>query len=412
MLTPPRERERLSWLLVAAWLAVIVASIPTARRLQEWVAAHLDRRLFLVATLGALAGAALLAGRGLWQRRDPLRRGQRIGFTLSAALLAYAAWSLRANPEESLHVVEYGFLGWLLLRACSHRFRDPGVYLLAAALGSLAGTVDEVLQWIVPDRYWDYRDLLINACAASLTLMLVGVGLRPAFIRPPWQPRTLAATCRVAAVWILILWATTWVTPDRVHRWVTDHPGLAFLDQSMIEFGYRHEDPEVGIFFSRLTLEELRRADAERGAAVAAEMDRYPGRRGYDAFLTTHPPWVDTYAHELRVHLYRRDVYLRRAGLHRQDPERFRDELTVGYFEHRLVEKYFGNGLRHSSFGLPAERLALAREQARRDAPYRSPVSAHLVTRWSRGALQSGLGLGLLASVAAGLYFQQRSRRI
>jgi hypothetical protein len=411
MLSAPREHERLSWLLAAAWMALILASIPTARRLQLWVTEHLDRRLFLLATLAVLAGGGIVIARALWPRRRAMGVGQGLCLGATAGLMAWLAWSLRANPEESLHVVEYGILGWLLLRACSHRFRDPAVYLLAGALGAVVGTLDECVQWVIPERYWDYRDLLINGGAVALVQILVGFGLRPPFIRPPWQARTLGRALYALAAWLAILWATTWVTPDRVNRWVRARPALAFLDQSMIEYGYCHRDPEIGAFFSRLTVDELRRQDAERGPAVAAALDRNPGRRGYRVFLDAHPSWSDPFAHELRVHLFRRDVYMKRAGTLRDNPARFREELTVGYFENLIAEKYFSNTLHHSSCVLSEASIALAREQARRDRPFISAVSNHLVTRCSARTLQLGLLAAALAAAGAGRYFSVRGRR-
>ncbi len=62
-------------------------------------------------------------------------------FVLSAVggLFTCLIWSLRANPEEAFHFVQYGVLSILLFRAFSHRLRDPSIYLAAALAGAALG---------------------------------------------------------------------------------------------------------------------------------------------------------------------------------------------------------------------------------------------------------------------------------
>ena len=97
-------------------------------------------------------------------------------------------------------------------------------------------------------------------------------------------------------------------TPDRT-EWIAAHvPGMGFLQHgtnTMSEFGFRYEDPDIGIFQSRLTPDQLRREDATRGAEVAVVLNRYGDN--YKGFLRDYRPGVDPLAHETRVHLFRRD---------------------------------------------------------------------------------------------------------
>ena len=59
--------------------------------------------------------------------------------------------------------------------------------------------------------------------------------------------------------------------------WLAENvPGLGWLadiEGPMLEYGYLFEDPDIGAFRSRLSPEELERADRERGADVGALLD-------------------------------------------------------------------------------------------------------------------------------------------
>lgn len=84
------------------------------------------------------------------------------------------------RPEERLHLVEYGLLagliyGALLERRRRHRvFSQPSRSLpagpTAIVLTSGLGWLDEGIQAILPNRYYDIRDVVVNAIAAVLAV--------------------------------------------------------------------------------------------------------------------------------------------------------------------------------------------------------------------------------------------------
>ncbi|MCB4757032.1 MAG: VanZ family protein [Elusimicrobia bacterium] len=76
-------------------------------------------------------------------------------------------------PEEQVHFLEYGLVGILFLRALTlHIGYNWKSYLAAFLIGSLAGTLDELLQKIVPNRYYDITDVLLNALSVSMGLII------------------------------------------------------------------------------------------------------------------------------------------------------------------------------------------------------------------------------------------------
>ena len=81
------------------------------------------------------------------------------------------------------------------------------------------------------------------------------------------------------------------------------------------------------------------------------------------------------------MHLFVRDRWLTTAELHLDDEDWYRFDLTVGYRENRILEKYFPNALRHSGSKLAPERGAYLAAKQVPDQGYESRVSKDVVTR-------------------------------
>ncbi len=164
--------ERRRWRFALAFLGAIYGSLYFLPFLLELLRA---RNLLRVA-LGALALALLVAVVVAFARR---RAAGREWAVLAAIVAVYALVLSRMSIlQERLHLLEYGALALLVrdaLRASflagarrNHPERDAalGAFVATAA----AGWVDELLQGILPNRYYDLRDVGFNALAAGLAL--------------------------------------------------------------------------------------------------------------------------------------------------------------------------------------------------------------------------------------------------
>lgn len=400
---PPRGREWVSWLLLGLWSAAIFAVIPLARAIQKVVSELWGRQSFANLTLLVVLGAGGLAIRRLVrQRRPPASYVWLIAVGITFCVCTY---QLRYAPEEALHFVQYGALGVLAYRALSHRVRDWTIYLTAATIGGMVGVIDEVIQWLVPGRFWGLQDIWIDLLGATLAQVGIAKGLRPAIISGPATGTGMRWLCRVGLAFLLLLALTVLNTPQRI-AWYADRiPGLAFLktnESVMLEYGHRFVDPEAGAFTSRLSRGELSRADRERGTSVAKILDRFRDHSRYREFLQTYTPVSDPFVHEARVHLFRRDRHLEWAEGTEDALYEPRFHLAVAFRENRIMEKYFPTTLRHSSYVLAPEKIALLRQNALPDQemPGREAVSRvgyRLVTRISEWQIVALLVLTAVA---------------
>jgi len=114
-----------------------------------------------------LIGACFVIGAGIFTVRV---RPWRLGVWRLCALVAVAgagaayAFLVPAYPEERIHLLEYGLLGYLSFGLVRTGEVSPierfGVPLL---FGILVGGCDELLQFYLPDRVGDFRDIVFNS---------------------------------------------------------------------------------------------------------------------------------------------------------------------------------------------------------------------------------------------------------
>ena len=181
-----------AWAWVALCSLAIFSVVPLARMIQDFVSSRWGRTAFGFAVLAGVA-AAFLGMLYLLFFRLKIRSGPRY-LWLTAVLGLYIYFTLklwRAPEEEAVHFLEYGVLGFLLFRALSITIRDKTIYVTTFLAGSLVGTADEILQWLMPGRYWDSRDVGLNALAAGLIQVAIWKGIRPALISDKSGPRSL-----------------------------------------------------------------------------------------------------------------------------------------------------------------------------------------------------------------------------
>ncbi len=394
VLEKPRESEAASWWWAGLWLFSIYISIPLARTVQQVVDGAGLRAAFLWITFLFFFLGSSWVIKALMRREiilTPVR-----GLILVAILGTFSSltWSLRTNPEEAFHFVQYGVLGILIFRALSHRLTDPSIYLAAAAIGSIGGILDEMIQWITPRRYFDYRDIGINALAGTLIQTALAFGIKPARIRGTFNPAGLRIFLKATAICMSLLFICLANTPRVKHAYTRFLPFMQQVPGATAEYGHRLENPEIKvIFFSRLNLEELQREDATRGAEAADRLEPTRSKGAYEQFLAEVPAYRDPYLVEARVHLFRRDRYAGSMRNPDMDEEEKARHAFIASRENRILETYFSNLMANSTFRWSSEYARAMETRGARNETYISPVSQYLITRFPPWLLPGASGL-------------------
>ncbi len=169
------ERSR-AWGLALLYIAFVYSTIPLMPKVWGTLSEHTQgtvRYLGIAVVVGL--GVALLvktaAGRA--------GRNWRTWVGLLAVGLAYAylLQHFARFPAERLHLVEYGLVSYLLLRALSLDLPAPRAYIVALLLTALVGTGDELIQWILPERVFELKDVQLNLVSGGLGLLAVRLSL-------------------------------------------------------------------------------------------------------------------------------------------------------------------------------------------------------------------------------------------
>ena len=176
MLESSSSRERRLWV----WALVVVVAIYSTADLARMLADALRESGLLELTsdmfnVGMLLVGAMILVQGLRERS----RGVEVGFALGVAAIAIIGFARGISAAERSHLIEYTVLALIVHEALLER-RDQGRRLpvpavLAIAGTTLAGVVDECIQFFVPSRTFDWFDVL-----GDLVASVVAVGSRGA----------------------------------------------------------------------------------------------------------------------------------------------------------------------------------------------------------------------------------------
>jgi VanZ family protein len=263
---------------------------------------------WLVAGVVVLA-LVLATGRAVGRIRE--RRAARYRL-VALAVLAFAWYVARfrtgnadVDAVELFHFLEYGLMTWLFYRAVRPA-ADLSIAGHTVLFGLLVGSLEEWLQWLLPTRVGDVRDVFLNLYAVGGGL-LVSVALDlPSGFRPWPSHESVARMARFAAAVMLVF-------------------GGFFHSAHL---GYEIHDEEVGRFRSYFARERLPSLSGER----AAQWRRDPPRG-------------------LKP-LGREDYYLTERGGRaqlRNEAYTARD-FRVAWSENRILEKYYDPFLDLRSF--------------------------------------------------------------
>ena len=404
------KKAVLAWLWVALCTLTIFLVVPLARTIQKFVSARWGRPFFGYAVLAITAFMFCAVVYVLVFRLKIRSPSNYLWLTAVAALYIYFTLQLWRAPEEAVHFLEYGLLGFFLFRALSLKIRDKTIYLTAFLIGSLIGITDEILQWMMPGRYWDFRDAGLNALATGLFQVALWKGIKPKIISEKIRLKSVRRVSWLLAANVLLLGLCASNTPQRVAAYTTRFPFLSFLvrEEPMYEFAQKHADPEIGVFYSRLSVDGLEKEDIERSDHWAGILRDWK-EKDYALFLREHHPLLHPFVYEMRIHIFRRDRRVEEAARAKDEKSR-REALFVAYKENRILEKYFGRTLRKSTYTWTSEQKAGIAASVDPAKPYRSPVSAGRFQVKEKTLWLAIAGfLGLLIGLNLALRWRRRS---
>lgn len=172
------KREKRLWIIVAVVVFAIYSTIGLANTIMLELREYgLDFWLFL---FGIFLVMISIITRGLTQSPQIGEIALAMG-VVAVISLVFVRMSL---VTERSHLIEYGIVAIFILEALNERkanrtsLHHPWILAILATI--LIGIIDEVIQIFVPNRVFDWYDILFNAFSA---IFAVGLSLGLSYIR-------------------------------------------------------------------------------------------------------------------------------------------------------------------------------------------------------------------------------------
>ncbi len=379
-----------SWLPVVLCTVIIFATIPVARSFQKLVYSTIGREFFTYFVGVTIIAGSVILLYFLIFRLKVRQRSQYLWILLCAGLYLYNTFQLDKHPEEAVHFLEYGILSYFIFRALGRRIRDTTVYISALFFVAFIGTMDEFLQWMMPQRFWDLRDIGLNVFAGGVCLLGICKGINPEIINKPVSKFSVKMLAGIMSANLLFIGLCFANTPDIVKRYTSFTDSLSWLrdEESMTEFGFMHKDEDIGILYSRFMTEELKDFDINKGGYYG-EILKSDIKRGmdHDDLITAHPLYMDKFLYEFLIHLARRENNILNT-LENDKANKSRAAFKA-LKENLILERYFGNTLDLSGLHISDEiHLELKGLSSSWREEYSSNAGAQLITSFSPGTVR------------------------
>ncbi len=101
-----------------------------------------------------------------------------IWLAMLACVYAFGLSRLKLSIER-IHFIEYGILSIFLFRVLRHSIKNKSIYLWSGVAVFGLGLIDEGIQYLLPNRVFDTRDVIVNGLAGILGLLLIGLCFQP-----------------------------------------------------------------------------------------------------------------------------------------------------------------------------------------------------------------------------------------
>jgi len=155
------------WALIIIYVFVIFVSLPFFPSFINVLRNFISKELLnLLSLVGSISFFLLLS---IWIYNKKYKAKQFLLIISPLLLLSYFSLSLDVWVER-IHFIEYAVLGLLVSRAINVRTLQGIIY--TGCLVTLIGAVDEIIQWFLPNRVGDMRDVFMNSVGGLSGLWL------------------------------------------------------------------------------------------------------------------------------------------------------------------------------------------------------------------------------------------------
>ena len=160
------SKKRL-WVFISIYILFIFVSLPFLPAFINVLSRFISKELLNLLSLVMSISFFLLLS--IWIYNKKYKVNQFLLIISPLLLLTYFSLSLDVWVER-IHFIEYAVLGLLISSAVDVRTLHGIIY--TGCLVTLIGAVDEIIQWFLPNRVGDMRDVFMNTVGGLSGLWL------------------------------------------------------------------------------------------------------------------------------------------------------------------------------------------------------------------------------------------------
>jgi len=233
-------RKLKAWLWVLLCSLAIFSTIPVARSIQKFISQTIGR-MFFTYSIVFIVACGLVVLLYLFVFTFKVRKiSQYAWLVICACLYGFLAFKFHRHPEEATHLIEYGLLSYFIFKALQYETRDWTIYITTILIVLFIGTTDEFMQWLMPKRYWDFRDIGTNVVGGLIFQLAIWKGIRPGFIDQPVAKISVKMLMVMLTVNLIFLGLCLSNTPHAVKSYTAVFQSLSWLrtEEPMSKFAY------------------------------------------------------------------------------------------------------------------------------------------------------------------------------
>ena len=204
------------WLAIAAYVFTLPYAIVVFNFLRETLTLELVKKLPSIMAVLALSVFFYLV-------RDRNKRFLLIYFAVPVSVLLAAVAFLESNPIKYTHIPEYAFLTWLVFLALGENSKIALV--TAVIFASILGVIDEFHHGIHPERYFGWKDMIINTIGAVIGALVINAMKSTPYVETNFELRQLRSNW-TSIILVLMAAVFCFVSVDALFL-VVDSPSWA-----------------------------------------------------------------------------------------------------------------------------------------------------------------------------------------
>ncbi len=160
------QNSTMRWIITGLYTILIYSTLGIVRPLTETIRATGNLGNLTILLIGLFLFSLLTINISKLSKKQVILR------LILIACFITLTMTVTRLPEERIHVIEYGLLGLLIGWSQSTSKSFLIRIILGTLLGWTIGFGDEIIQYFLPNRVYDIRDVILNGISTMLGLII------------------------------------------------------------------------------------------------------------------------------------------------------------------------------------------------------------------------------------------------